>query len=374
MEAQLEWTESQLLDAAIGVLTRRLPGNWTIEKTSLGGEPKPRDLMIKGPQPSSQAVVLVEARTNVSPRDVQLLMGGPWRRWRKQTGNYPILVIAPYVSPKVRQMLEEESVGYLDLTGNIRIALDQAGIFIDAQGAQRDPNASKTRRGLRGAKVGAVVRVLVDAAPPYTGAEVAKAANVNEGYVSRILETLSDEGLIERESPGPVTGVDWPAALRRRAQVLDLFRPTGSFRYIARQGARGLVEQLATSGLEGAPTITGSFAAARLAPVAAPTLLVIYTTSPRDLAQELELLPAETGADVVLVRPDNEVVFARAVRDGGLSWAAPSQVAMDCLAGSGRMPAEGDAVIEWMRENESTWRYPSIEAMVAAAERGVMGD
>ena len=367
METQPERTARELLDSAIDVLTRRLPGNWKVEKTSLGGDPVPRDLIIKGPQPSSQATVLVEARPDVSPRDVQLLMGGPWRRWRKQTGNYPILVIAPYVSPRVRQMLAEESVGYLDLTGNIRIALDQAGVFIDAQGAQRDPSTTKTRRGLRGAKVGAVIRVLVDAAPPHTGAEIAKAANVNEGYVSRILATLSDEGLIERESPGPVMRVDWPAVLRRRAQVLDLFRPTGSYRYIARQGARGLLEQLATRGPEATPTITGSFAAARLAPVAAPTLLVMYTMSPRDLAQELDLLPAETGADVVLVRPDNEVVFARAVRDGGLVWAAPSQVAMDCLAGSGRMPAEGDAVIDWMREKESVWRYPSIKAMAEAA-------
>jgi hypothetical protein len=289
-------------------------------------------------------------------------------------GNYPILVVAPYVSPKVRELLAEESVSYVDLTGNIRISLDQAGVFIETQGAQRDPSTTKQRRGLRGAKVGAVVRVLVDAAPPYTGAEIAKAANVNEGYVSRILETLGDEGLIERQSPGPVMGVDWPAVLRRRAQVLDLFRPTGSHRYIARQGARGLVEQLATRGPVATPTITGSFAAARLAPVAAPTLLVMYTMTPRELAQELDLLPAEAGADVVLVRPTNKVVFARAVRDDGSVWAAPSQVAMDCLAGSGRMPAEGDAVIGWMRENESAWRYPSIEAMAEAAERGVTRD
>ncbi|MEX0985535.1 MAG: hypothetical protein WD096_10895 [Actinomycetota bacterium] len=375
MEAnQLERTQSQLLDAAIDMLTRRLPTNWVIEKISLGGDPEAQDLIIKGPQPSSQTPVAVVARSVVSVRDVQVLMGGPWRRLRKQLGYYPILVIAPYVSPKVRELLVEESVSYVDLTGNIRISLDQVGVFIETQGAQRDPSATKSRRGLRGAKVGAVVRVLVDAAPPYTGAEIAKAANVNEGYVSRILETLGDEGLIERESPGPVTGVDWPAVLRRRAQVLDLFRPTGSFRYIARQGARGLVEQLAARGPEGALTISGSFAAARLAPVAAPTLLVIYTMSPRDLAQELDLLPAETGADVVLVRPDNEVVFARAVQDGGLVWAAPSQVAMDCLAGSGRMPAEGDAVVDWMRETESTWRYPSIEAMAEATERGVSGD
>ena len=374
MEAQPERTERELLDSAIDVLTGRLPGNWTVEKISLGGDPEPQDLIIKGPQPSAQPPVAVVARSDVSVRDVQVLMGGPWRRLRRQMGNYPILVVAPYVSPKVRELLAEESVSYVDLTGNIRISLDQAGVFIETQGAQRDPSTTKQRRGLRGAKAGAVVRVLVDAAPPYTGAEIAKAANVNEGYVSRILETLGDEGLIERQSPGPVMGVDWPAVLRRRAQVLDLFRPTGSHRYIARQGARGLVEQLATRGPVATPTITGSFAAARLAPVAAPTLLVMYTMTPRELAQELDLLPAEAGADVVLVRPTNKVVFARAVRDDGSVWAAPSQVAMDCLAGSGRMPAEGDAVIGWMRENESAWRYPSIEAMAEAAERGVTRD
>jgi len=281
VEAQPERTERELLDSAIDVLTRRLPGNWTVEKISLGGDPEPQDLIIKGPQPSAQTPVAVVARSDVSVRDVQVLMGGPWRRLRRQMGNYPILVVAPYVSPKVRERLAEESVSYVDLTGNIRISLDQAGVFIETQGAQRDPSTTKQRRGLRGAKVGAVVRVLVDAAPPYTGAEIAKAANVNEGYVSRILETLGDEGLIERQSPGPVMGVDWPAVLRRRAQVLDLFRPTGSHRYIARQGARGLVEQLATRGPVATPTITGSFAAARLAPVAAPTLLVMYTMTPR---------------------------------------------------------------------------------------------
>jgi hypothetical protein len=92
--------------------------------------------------------------------------------------------------------------------------------------------------------------------------------------------------------------------------------------------------------------------------------------TPRDLANELELLPAETGADTVLIRPDNPVVFARSARDGGLTWAAPSQVAIDCLSGSGRMPAEGNALIEWMREDETRWRSPSITALIEAADPG----
>lgn len=165
--------------------------------------------------------------------------------------------------------------------------------------------------------------------------------------------------------------VDWPAMIQRRAQALDLFRPVGTHRYVARRGASELIDRLRAWSLpEGGrpPTISGSFAAARLAPVAAPSLLVVYTMNPRELADELDLLPAEAGADTVLIRPDNDVAFARAARDGGMAWAAPSQVAIDCLAGTGRMPSEGEALIGWMRDNEVVWRYPSIRALLDDSE------
>ncbi len=373
MQAQ-QLTEVELLDAAIEMLARRLPSAWSVEKTSLGDDPEARDLILKGPQSGTQTI-FVEGRNGVSPRDVQALMGGPWKRWRKQMGNQPILLVAPYIGPKVRELLKEEGVSFLDLTGNTWISLSYPGLFIETPGAQRDPNATKPRRGLSGAKVGAVVRVLVDAAPPYTGSEIARAANVNEGYASRILETLNEEGLIERESFGPVSGVDWPALLRRRAQALDLFRSPGAFRYLARQGTRALLKEMAERQLDPRATITGSFAAVRSAPVAAPALLVVYAMKPRDLAEELQLLPTETGADTVVIRPDNDVVFARATKAEGLRWAAPSQVAIDCLAGNGRMPAEGEALIEWMRKDEGRWRSSSIKALLGAPqiEEGAAG-
>ncbi len=365
MNPSSQMDESELLDAAVEVLTSRLPSSWVIEKQPVGGDSEARDLVIKSPGAGSQVLLLVEAKSDVSPRDVQMLMGGPWRRWRKQMGNQPILLVAPYIGPRVQELLTEENVSYVDLTGNARVSLDYPGVFIETRGASRDPRSAKPRSGIRGAKAGAVVRVLADVAPPYSGAEIARVANVNEGYLSRILETLTDEGLIDRESFGPVTRVDWAAILRRRARSLDLFRPTGTFRYVAREGTRALLDALRNRPpLNRPPTITGSFAAARLAPVAAPALLVAYTTNPRDLESELELLPAESGADTILIRPDNEVAFARSKPDGGIAWAAPSQVAIDCLAGSGRMPSEGEALIEWMRQEEGRWRYPSIQALL----------
>jgi hypothetical protein len=357
-------TEGELLDAAIEILTGNLPAGWAVEKISSGDDPEPRDLTIKSPMGNAQANVLVEARQDVSAHDVQVLMGGPWRRWRKQAGNQPILLIAPYIGPRVRDLLEEEEISYVDLTGNVRISLNYPGIYIRTEGAQRNPSGTKAKAGLKGAKVGAIVRVLVDAKPPLTGADIARTSNVNEGYVSRVLETLSDEGLIDRESFGPVTDVDWPALLRRRSQALDLFRTPGSYRYVARQGVRGLLTVLPSVPSDPPPTITGSFAAERLSPVASASLLVVYTMNPKMLADDLNLLPSDTGADTILVRPENNVMFARSAEDPtGLTWAAPSQVAIDCLAGDGRMPSEGEAVIDWMREDESRWRAPSIKAL-----------
>jgi hypothetical protein len=355
----------EVLDDAVGALNRRLPPTWTAERQPSAGGPEGDDVVIRSP--NGAQTLLVEVRTHVSPKDVEALLGGPWRRWRPRMGNQPILLVAPYIGPRVREQLVTENVSFLDLTGNIRISLDYPGIFVETQGATSDPRSTKVRASVRGAKAGAVVRVLVDAAPPYTAAEIARAADVNEGYLSRILDTLGDEGLIDRERPGPVSGVDWPGLLRRRSRGLDLFRSAGTHRYVARRGTDNLLNQLRRrpASRQWQPTVTGSFAAARLAPVAAPALLVLYTANPRELESELELLPADAGADTVLIRPDNDAAFRRARRDGGMAWAAPSQVAIDCLSGNGRMPSEGEALIGWMREDETRWRFPSIQDLLA---------
>jgi hypothetical protein len=73
----------------------------------------------------------------------------------------------------------------------------------------------------------------------------------------------------------------------------------------------------------------------------------------------LNLLPAEQGADVRLVRPADDGVFARTSTSDGIRWVAPSQIVLDCLGGTGRMPNEGEAVLEWMTENEGEWRIAS---------------
>jgi Domain of unknown function (DUF1905)/Bacteriocin-protection, YdeI or OmpD-Associated len=69
-------------------------------------------------------------------------------------------------------------------------------------------------------------------------------------------------------------------------------------------------------------------------------------------------------------RPFDRVVWLQTSVDGGLRYAAPSQVAVDCLSGNGRMPAEGEALLEWMLANESEWRADSLHSIPPMSSHG----
>ncbi|NNN22532.1 MAG: hypothetical protein HKL80_11100 [Acidimicrobiales bacterium] len=81
-------------------------------------------------------------------------------------------------------------------------------------------------------------------------------------------------------------------------------------------------------------------------------------------------MPADRGANVVLLNPFDRVVYERTtIENTNIRYVAPSQAAVDCLTGNGRMPSEGTALIDWMVENESAWRLSSLsEAKGLASE------
>jgi hypothetical protein len=74
------------------------------------------------------------------------------------------------------------------------------------------------------------------------------------------------------------------------------------------------------------------------------------------LADELDLRPTDSAANVALARPFDPVVYERTLEKKGITVAAPSQVVADLLTSPGRGPNEAEAFIAWMRGNEDAWR------------------
>jgi hypothetical protein len=77
-------------------------------------------------------------------------------------------------------------------------------------------------------------------------------------------------------------------------------------------------------------------------------------------ADQLGLIRVDEGADVLIIRASDKAVFDRCRIVDGIVHVAHSQLVLDCLSGSGRMPAEGEAVLEMMIKDERRWRATSV--------------
>jgi len=358
--------ETTLTEQAVAWLGSRLPRGWSLEIA----DPQPGQGELRADarihlRDSRGTVIsiIVEEKPSLSPRDVLSQLAPRVKTAREMGAHLPLLVIAPWLSERTQAMLAREDVNYLDLTGNALLRLDNPPFFLQTAGAQRNPSpAERSPAKLGGAKASRLVRLLCDFRPPYGVAEIAEATGLNRGYVSRLLDALYRDGLIERAPRGPVEDVDISALARRWATRYDTFRANDAEGFVAPAGPGRVLARLAEIPVIGTEVvITGPFAASRLAPVASPALLLLYHDSPQSLAGQLDLLSAQEGANVMILRPFDPVVYERTRIESGLRYAAPSQVAVDCLAGNGRMPAEGEALLDWMEADESSWRLPSLK-------------
>jgi len=313
----------------------------------------------------TSATMAVEAKRSLSPREVDEVFV-TFARLKKPDGQAPGLVVAPWLSQRAQNLLVADSINYLDLTGNVFLKLEKPAILVKVAGAERQPQRPpRAQVRARGRKARRLIRFLSDVCPPYGVKEIAAATDLNPGYVSSLLNTLDSEALVDRSRRGTVEAVDYEALLRRWAEDYDLLKANEARTFIAPSGAPASLSRLADLASSGSRfAVTGSFGAVRLAPVAAPALLAIYTDDADSIASSLALLPADEGANVALLRPFDSVVYDRATQEDGLTYVAPSQAVVDCLTGNGRMPAEGEALLAWMKQNESLWRFPSLESFL----------
>ena len=356
-----------MVDAALAWLRERLPAAWAIERSRRANVGESSELAGRGTTIALRSpggtftTFALEARRSLAPRDVDRLLPEVTRVIRELAGNIPILIIAPWLSERTQGLLASRDINFIDLTGNARVALDNPALFVSSTGATRNPKPSpRGQAQVRGPKAGRLVRLLADVRPPYGVGELAAASGLTPGYVSRLLDTLDREGVVERSRRGAVESVDVSGLLQRWAESYDVLRSNDAETFLAPMGAGQALERLSEKAVTERVAITGSFAAVRLAPVAAPALLLAYCNDPESIANALDLLPADQGANVGLLRPFDPVVWARADENRGLRYVAASQAAVDCLTGTGRMPNEGDALLAWMSEDESRWRLDSL--------------
>lgn len=325
-------------------LSRCLPPSWRV---LLPGS-RSASLGLRAPDGSTGRLAVVR-RARLEPRDVLML------RASSQNDLQGTLVTAPFLSPRTRELLAESGASYADDSGNLRIVVDKPGLFLETQGAIKDPGREpRPLASLKGPAAARVVRALCDVKPPYGVRKLAEIASTPPASVSRVVSLLRREALVESGSRGEVLSVDWAALIKRWTQDYQFVSSNEVTTYLDPRGVPSLLQKLAR--MRGGFVVTGSVAASRRAPIAAVRLAAIYVEEPAEAAEALGLRVAEAGGNVMLVRPLDGVAFERTSTEDGVEYAALSHVAADLLTSPGRAPAEGEELLEWMKKNTDAWR------------------
>ncbi|MEV8513988.1 hypothetical protein [Dactylosporangium sp. NPDC051484] len=304
-----------------------------------------------------KAVFVVEAKRAVVTRDLPGILE-QLRSYAASSGERPVpLLVARYIGSSARAWLEDRGVSYVDATGNMHVVLAGPALFLRDRGADQDPwrGPGRPRGTLQGAPAALVVRTLADFAPPMTVPELVRRSGASTGATYRVVEFLEQEAFIDRDPRGPITNVAWRRLLERWSQDYGFQRSNLVGAYLYPRGLPALLDRLQESS-QLPYVVTGSLAAHRLAPYAPARLAMIYVDVAEQAAEQLKLRPVDSGANVLLAAGGYPAVFARAVDDDGVRYAAPTQTAVDLLTGPGRSPAEAQALLDWMEKHEPEWR------------------
>lgn len=266
----------------------------------------------------------------------------------------PVL-IAPYISPAVRQLCDETGVGYLDLVGNARIAF--GGVFIERIVADKPAAQQRELKTLFRPKSAQVLRAMlrepgrawrVTELSETSGVSLGHVSNVRTGLIDREWAHASDDGLVLSE----------PNAL------LDAWRDS----YTAPLGERlhfytplhgSALETAARSALhsDSGPgrAAFASFSAAQwLAPYARTGTHYFFADEDgvRKLQAALKLTPSSKGDNVVITVPKDLGLLADTVEPTpGAVCTSPVQTYLDLFVAGER----GAEAADHLRQERLSW-------------------
>ncbi|MBN1448544.1 MAG: hypothetical protein JXA28_11485 [Bacteroidetes bacterium] len=344
-------TEQQIIREILSSLEEilaRIPG-WTVLSTRQGVrlEAGRVDVDCTVQTPSGQSEILIEVMSDGLPGTIRRVAPRlrSYREAYSGTESLPVFA-APFVSDDGLDVCREEDIGCIDGAGNC--LLPQPGAYVEIRGRKNQHPMRRPIRSLFSPKSSRIARVLLsDVARWWQVQEIAEAAGVSNGLVSRLKKRMLEEDFIMEE--------DRRICVRSPKRMLDAWSENYSFRrntmgefYALSAPAETEADIVFWCREQGIRCALGLFsAAARIAPhVRMNRSFLFVDADPEIVAKERGLKPVPSGANVVLLQPYDDGVFFGIMEEGGIPVTSPVQTYLDLISYKGRGEEAADFLLQ----------------------------
>ncbi len=265
------------------------------------------------------------------------------------------LLVVPFMGETGRRLCEERGISWLDLSGNAHIKAP--GLLIRVEGKPnrfkrpgRPPNlfASKSSRIVR--------QLLIQPDRALNQRGLSQAADLDEGYTSRIVRRLEETGMIVRDENGLLKPKDPEQLLDAWHEAYDFTRHRIIRGHVAARSGEELLHKTAGALDQQEPRyaatgLCGAWLYTRFAHFRLATFYIPHP--PRDeLRNQLGFREDEKGANVWLVVPNDEGVFHGSEVREGIRCAHPLQVYLDLK----NHPERSSEAAAALRQSNLKWR------------------
>jgi len=276
------------------------------------------------------------------------------RRQDKEKDVIP-LVVVPYMGETGRHFCEEHEIAWLDLSGNARIKAP--GLFINVEGKPNRFKSAGRPPNLFAPKSSRIVRqFLIVSDRALSQRELSQAADLDEGYTSRIVRRLEENGLVLRDKEGLLNPKDPEHLLDAWHESYDFMRHHIIKGHVAARSGEELLHRIATvlekhalgyaaTGL-GAAWLYTHFANFRLA------TFYLLNAPGDELSNTLGFREDERGANTWIVVPNDEGVFHGSEVREGIRCVHPVQIYLDLKA----HPERSSEAASRLRQDYLNWR------------------
>jgi len=264
------------------------------------------------------------------------------------------LIVVPCMGAVGRNLCKREGISWLDLSGNADISAPNLRILIDGRpnrfktpGRPSNPFAPKSSRIAR--------CLLIHAGKAMSQRELSLETNMDEGFTSRIVSRLRDEGLVARNEDGTIRVPDPNLLLDAWREVYDFSKNLIFKGHIAERSSNEIQKRfsdaLITNELQHAATGLG--AAWLYTKYSGFRIVTFYLESfpTKDLIKTLGFREEATGSNTWIVVPKDKGVFQGSRRVEGIYCVHPVQVYLDLLG----HPERAKEAAEHLRHQLLNW-------------------